>query len=299
MKTRLTTIALCSLCIIAIACTGCNRKGLPIEPPIEPPIKPTTVTTPTPMVLIPAGTFQMGNDDADAYDYEQPVHTVHLDAFYMNVYEVTNAQYKAFVDANPQWQKHRIYPQFHDGTYLSHWDGNDYPPGKANHPVTYVSWYAAMAYAQWADKRLPTEAEWEYAARGGLNGKKYPQGDTISPGDANYGRHVRDTTAVGQYAVNGYGLYDTAGNVWEWCIDAWDEVFYAASHNIRNPIAGEHTLQSLVENFTSVPTNPARVLRGGSWENYARSQRVDSRYRHTPRLTYGSYGFRCARSVTP
>ena len=292
MKTRLTTIALCSLCIIAIACTGCNRKGLPIELQIEPPINPT-------MVLIPAGTFQMGSEGENARDDEQPVHTVHVDAFYMDKYEVTNAQYKAFVDANPQWQKHQIDPQFHGGTYLSHWDGNDYPPGKANHPVTYVSWYAAMAYAQWADKRLPTEAEWEYAARGGLNGKKYPQGDTITPGDANYGWHVGDTTAVGQYAANGYGLYDTVGNVWEWCLDPDDEVFYAASHNSRNPIAGEHTLQSLVENFTSVQTDPSRVLRGGSWINSARNLRVANRARHSPSSATGNRGFRCARSVTP
>ncbi len=292
MKTRLTTIALCSLCIIAIACTGCKRKSLPIEP-----IEPT-------MVLIPAGTFQMGSEDADASDHERPVHTVHLDAFYMDVYEVTNAQYKTFVDANPQWQKHRILPQFHGSTYLYYWDGNDYPPGKANHPVTAVSWYAAMAYAQWADKRLPTEAEWEYAARGGLNGKKYPQGDTITPGDANYGQSVGGLTAVGQYAANGYGLYDMAGNVWEWCLDAYDGNFYAASHNSRNPIAGEHTLQSLVENFTSIPTDPRPVLhwpvlRGGSWSSDTQVVRVAFRYGSPPKLTGGSFGFRCARAVTP
>ena len=293
MKTRFATIALgtlCSLCIIAIAGTGCSRK--------KPPTVTTTLTS-AGMVLIPAGEFQMGSDDDDADDDEQPVHTVYLDAFYMDTHEVTNAQYKTFLDANPNWQKHRINPQFHDGKYLVHWDGNAYPPGKADHSVTYVSWYAAMAYAQWAGKRLPTEAEWEYAARGGLNGKKYPWGDTITPGDANYEWHVNDTTAVGQYAANGYGLYDMAGNVWEWCLDAYDEVFYVASRDSRNPIAGEHTLQALVENFTSVQTDPARVLRGGGWSSVAQFVRVADRYGFTPSLTYNNIGFRCARTVTP
>ena len=134
----------------------------------------TAMPTPEGMVLIPAGQFQMGSDNAAADDDEQPVHTVYLDAFYMDVYEVTNAQFKTFVDANPPWQKDRIDARFHDADYLRDWDGNDYPSGKADHPVTFVSWYAAMAYAQWAGKRLPTEAEWEYAARGGLAGQTYP-----------------------------------------------------------------------------------------------------------------------------
>ena len=87
------------------------------------------------MVLIPAGEFQMGSIDADADDDEEPVHTVYVDAFYMDTHEVTNAAYKAFVDANPQWQKGNIQAKFHDGEYLGDWDGNNYPAGKANHPV--------------------------------------------------------------------------------------------------------------------------------------------------------------------
>ncbi len=129
------------------------------------------------MVLIPAGEFQIGSPDADPKDYEYPVHTVYTDAFYMDIHEVTNAAYKAFVDANPQWRKERIYQGYSEG-YLTHWNGNNYPEGDADHPVIFVSWYAAIAYSKWVGKRLPTEAEWEKAARGGLEGHKYPWGDT-------------------------------------------------------------------------------------------------------------------------
>ncbi len=111
--------------------------------------------------------FTMGSWEKDAETDEKPQHLVFLDAFYIDKYETTNAQYKEFIDANPQWQKNRIPKKYHDGDYLKHWSGNDYPPDKGNHPVVYVSWYAAMAYAEWRGKRLPTEAEWERAARGG------------------------------------------------------------------------------------------------------------------------------------
>ena len=255
------------------------------------------------MVLIPAGTFEMGSDDAEALEIELPVHTVHLDAFYMDTYEVTNAQFKAFVDANPQWQKDNIPDKYHDGYYLDNWNGNTYPSRKADHPVTSVSWYAAMAYAEWAGKRLPTEAEWEYAARGGLAGKKYPWGDAEpTPADANYGLNIGGTSAVGQYAANGYGLYDMAGNVWEWCLDAFDfdSDFYAASDDSRNPIAGGKTVQELRDNFTTIPTDRGRVLRDGSWEDDAQDLRVAARNGALPSDTFfGILGFRCARSVTP
>ena len=245
------------------------------------------------MVLIPAGDFQMGSNTGDSD--EKPVHTVYVDAFYMDIHEVTNAQYKQFVDANPQWGKIRIPTDYHDGEYLKHWNGNNYPTGKEDRPVVYVSWYGAMAYAQWARKRLPTEAEWEKAARGGLVGRKYPWGNSIDPSQANYGSHVGDTTTVGSHPPNKYGLYDMAGNVWEWCLDAYEGDFYKNSPS-RNPIAGEGVIRHITNNFTNVKTT--RVLRGGSWITFPLDLRVAARFRLNPTIALIG-GFRCVRAVAP
>ena len=261
-------------------------------------------TTPTPprasvpagMVLIPGGEFQMGSRDSEADEDEKPVNTVYVDAFYMDKYEVTNAQFKAFVDANPRWQKYQTSRAYHDGDYLKPWSGNSYPSGKGSHPVVYVSWYAAMAYAQWAGKRLPTEAEWEKAARGGLVRQNYPWGNGIGSTRANFGRNVGKTTPIGSYVPNGYGLYDMAGNVWEWCLDGYDSRFYARSP-FRNPIAGDASASQIVNEFRRVKTS--RVLRGGSWFNSATYLRVANRFRSTPTNTNGIIGFRCAMDVNP
>ncbi len=251
------------------------------------------------MVLVPAGEFQMGSEDAEADNDEQPVHTVHVDAFYMDAYEVTNLDYKKFVLANPQWQKDRIPKALHNGHYLKHWNGNNYPVGKANHPVTYVSWYAAMAYAEWAGKRLPTNAEWEKAARGGKSGLKYPWGNTISSGRANYGNNVGDTREVGSYSKNGYGLYDMSGNVSEWCLDAYDANFYFSSPR-RNPLSDVNTIANIdliINDYSKIKSS--RVLRGGNWAHTAPSARVASRGSYAPRGTWFTHGFRCVRSVFP
>ena len=245
----------------------------------------------TDMILIPAGEFQMGSD---SYDDEKPVHTVYVDAFYMDKYEVMNAQYKAFIDENPEWRKDRIPDQYHAGLYLYDWSGNNYPLGKDNHPVIYVSWYAAMAYAKWAGKRLPTEAEWEKAARGGLIGQKYPWGNSIDLSKANYDRSIGNTTPVGRYAPNAYGLYDMAGNVWEWCLDEYRGDFYARSPR-RNPVSGGN-ISIIISNFTNVKSS--RVLRGGSWSLNSYFVRVTNRSYLTPADTFSlSVGFRCARSI--
>ena len=313
-----------AVCLFAMLISGCPPDGVqemvpPVElvedpgtePPettIEPPgmEEPVTEepTAPTEsMVLIPAGTFEMGSDDNE---WEQPVHTVHLDAFYMDVYEVTNAEFKAFLDAVPEVEKF-LADEFDTGVIPENWSGTDYPAGKADHPVVYVSWYAAMAYAEWAGKRLPTEAEWEYAARGGLAGKKYPWGDDApTPADANYGNNVGDTTPVGQYPANGYGLYDMAGNVPEWCLDQWTIAwynFYGRSDNLRNPIdigwpnvSDGAPLPTLADPAPATNDIGIRVRRGGSWFNDAPQIRVAWRGRGEDYLR--SAGFRCVRPVT-
>ena len=314
MFNRLVIFAILAVCLfgMVLVLVGCPPVDRMVVEPVEEPVTEPSVTEPPTvvpegMVLIPAGTFQMGSDDPEADADEQPVHTVHLDAFYMDTYEVTNAQFKAFVDANPAWQKDNIEDRFHGDFYLDGWTGTDYPAGQANHPVTYVNWYASMAYAAWAGKRLPTEAEWEYAARGGLAGKKYPWGDAEpTSADANYSvagdvdriQSGTRTTSVGQYAANRYGLYDMAGNVQEWCLDAGVFDFYAESGNSRNPIAGGKTVQWLRENFTSIPTDLGRVLRGGSCISFARGLRVAYRNWDSPKSGLDYPGFRCVRAVT-
>ena len=243
------------------------------------------------MVLIPAGEFQMGSV---ASDTEYPVHTVFIDAFYIDKYEVTNAQYKKFVDANPQWQKDHIDKALHKGGYLALWNGNEYPIGKANYPVVYVSWYAAMAYAQWVGKRLPTEAEWEYAARGGLSGQKYPWGNELDRSKANY-YNASDSkmTPVGTYPPNGYGLYDMVGNVWEWCLDEYHDDFYARSPR-ENPLSGAITVGWVIDNFTSIKTD--RTLRSASWSSYPAALRVSFRSGDPPTNVAEVIGIRCVRA---
>ena len=276
MKVFVILIALMGTVMIG----GCGEEGeifdtvdsvmdRTVDPPpeITPPVvrTPGSDRVPEGMVLIPAGTFRMGSNDPEAFIDEQPVRTVNVSAFSIDKSEVTNAQYRAFVLANRQWQKGRIRAGYHDGNYLKHWNGNNYPSGKANHPVVYVSWYAARAYATWAGKRLPTEAEWEKAARGGLVGQKYPSGNMIDANSANYGNGVGGTTPVGRYAENGYGLFDMAGNVWEWCSNAYGSI----------------------EN--------SRVLRGGSWSDHALDLRVSFRGWDVPTFTNGTVGFRCVK----
>ena len=147
------------LLIGVVTVVGCGEEMEMVEsamdrtvqptPEPQPPVtrQPDPIRVSGDMVRIPAGTFQMGSNAPEAFIDEQPVRTVNVAAFSMDIYEVTNAQYKRFVDANPQWQKGRIRARYHDGDYLKHWNGNRYPSGKVNHPVVYVSWYAANAYA--------------------------------------------------------------------------------------------------------------------------------------------------------
>ena len=292
-------VSFCSVVFLLIAMAGCGKGDVIQKSPIESPqdTAEVEVAVPAGMVLIPAGEFLMGSNTS-THDNEKPVHTVYVDAFYINETEVTNAQFKAFLLENPRWCKDRIKRRFHSGDYLYDWNGNNYPAGEANHPVRYVSWYAAMAYSKWAGKRLPTEAEWEYAARGGLVGKTYPHGNTITPQDANYGRNIGHTTAVGRYPANGYGLYDMAGNVWEWCLDKWDSDFYATfplNGVARNPVSVSNDMVRFLRKIINM--EGARVLRGGSWFMSAQGVRVADRDGNTPTRTLPEIGFRCVQSA--
>lgn len=227
----------------------------------------------TEMVKIPAGDFQMGSQD---FDDAKPVHTVYMHAFYMDVYPVTNAQYRQFVKATGHPEPH-------------YWSDEKF--NQPHQPVVGVSWYDAMAYAEWAGKRLPTEAEWEKAARGGLEGKKYPWGDE-EPDDkrANYDENVGETTEVGQYPPNDYGLYDMAGNVWEWCLDEFQKDFDKTSPR-KNPLVGGN-LFDLLEKYQEVRTH--RVLRGGSCYNLPYKLRVAVRDKYLPGYRGCYIGFRCS-----
>ena len=252
----------------------------------------------TNMVLVPAGEFQMGSTHGDRD--EKPVHTVYLDAFHIDKHEVTVGEYKQFVQAT----SHRVLsdalkvltPAKQGENTTAHSSPTD------RHPVVNVSWHDAMAYARWAGKRLPTEAEWEKAARGGLIAQKYPWGNSIDSSKANYdkstksGTHAERTTPVGKYPANGYGLYDMSGNVAEWCLDAYQRAFYANSPR-RNPVAGAESINQIVDNFTTIKAR--RVVRGGSWSFNAKSVRVANRLGEKPSLLSSDVGFRCVRDVVP
>ena len=307
--------------LVSFSLSGCHQPVTSQTETVN-DSRTSPVATPPPegMVLIPAGEFQMGSnnkvakvvadhrDIVSTTDDEPPVRTVYVETFYMDETEVTNAEYQKFLIANPHWRDGYTAARHSDGYHfqqaslpsdgsfqqvrtrdydwhLEDWIGDNYPKGKGNYPVTYVNWYEAMAYAKWAGKRLPTEAEWERAARGGLVGEKYPHGDTLTPQDANYGENVGDTTPVGSYPANAYGLYDMAGNVWEWCFDEYSAKFYSISPN-NNPRYGRETVPD-DENF--------RILRGGGWGGSGEDLRVSDRWYH---LTTGStIGFRCVKDI--
>ncbi|MBI3245825.1 MAG: formylglycine-generating enzyme family protein [Deltaproteobacteria bacterium] len=226
---------------------------------------------------IPAGEFSMGSEAG--YPVERPVHNVFVHAFLLGVYPVTNAQYARFI----QETNHRV-PYLDDGrVQLDNWDRatREHPPGRAHHPVVLVSWHDARSYCDWAGGRLPTEAEWEYAARGGLAGKLYPWGDTIDPTLANYDNR-EGTTPVGSYPANGYGVHDMAGNVWEWVADWYDPHYYQHSP-VQNPTGPEH--------------GATKVLRSGAWLLFPEFCRVAYRFRNSPEFRFNLIGFRLARSL--
>ncbi len=268
--------------------------------------------TPDGMVLIPGGRFKMGTDDDDLkelvkmghkvphmsighaegwYGDERPLHYVDVKPFYMDKYEVTNAQYKVFIKESgyqPEgnWKKHA-------------------KKGRENHPVVHVTWKDAKTYAEWAGKRLPAEAEWEYAAKGGRDVKWFSWGDDPDPQKANYrfqgesffdglgrllfGRKI-NTKTVGSYEPNGYGLFDMVGNVAEWCNDTYGP--YPGlkeedwKHTKHRPFLDDRKMEK------------RKIFRGGNWDS---SNPVFIRINNRTGMKSGYHkynlGFRCVKSV--
>ncbi|MGA2742092.1 MAG: formylglycine-generating enzyme family protein [Bryobacteraceae bacterium] len=276
------------------------------------------------MVRLDGGRFLMGSDAAIGYpaDGEGPVRAVTLEPFYIDRYPVTNGRFAEFVKAtsyrteaerfgwsfvfaghlkdsgaavapvpNLDWWR-RV-----DGANWRHPEPGALIDGRESHPVVHVSWNDASAYADWAGKRLPTEAEWEYAARGGLEQKLYPWGDELTPA----GRHLCNiwqgefpthdtaedgfagTCPVDAFPPNGYGLYSVAGNVWEWCLDWFSPDFHRIGARV-NPVGA--------------PSGTAKVMKGGSYlchASYCNRYRVAARTSNTPDSSTTNIGFRCVR----
>ena len=279
------------------------------------------------MTLLPGGSFLMGTEDLDANaaDGEGPVREVTVRPFWIDMGAVSNAMYAEFVFATgyvtdaerygwsfvfagllpgdfpetrgavaaPWWR------QVLDATWNAPEGPHSSIDERMNHPVVHVSWNDAQAYCRWAGTRLPTEAEWEYAARGSLEQKRYPWGDDLTPGGVHRaniwqgvfpGINTEDdgyygTAPVDAYQPNGFGLYNTCGNTWEWCAD-----WFHRSHHRSGPRI----------NPTGPPSGRARVIRGGSYlchASYCNRYRVAARSSSTPESSTGHLGFRCVRDA--
>jgi formylglycine-generating enzyme required for sulfatase activity len=310
---------------------------------------------PAGMVWIPGGEFTMGTDSDLGWPDEKPAHRVRVDGFWMDDHEITNAEFRKFVEATGykttaekpvDWAELRKqlapntpkppdeklqpgslvftptagpvplndYTQWWKWTPGANWQHPEGPgsnlDGRENHPVVQVSWDDAVAYCKWAGKRLPTEAEWEFAARGGLEGKPYVWGDqapdeknifaNIWQGKFPYQNSKADgferTAPVKSFAPNGFRLYDMAGNVWEWCNDWYDVSLYrqrAGQGVIVNPIGPEHSYNP------DQPFSSQRVQRGGSFlccDEYCSRYRPSARQGSSPDTGMSHVGFRCVKS---
>ncbi|HEY7329206.1 MAG TPA: formylglycine-generating enzyme family protein [Gemmataceae bacterium] len=284
-------------------------------------------------VWIPAGEFTMGDE---GFDEAKPLHNVYVDGFWMDETEVTNEQFAEFV-RQTGYVTHAEKPFAGAPPGAGVFDGSKCPPGEAcrdcsnwwdyregacwrcpegrgsdlrgreKHPAVHIAWEDAAAYARWGGKRLPTEAEWERAARGGLEGKRYYWGDELRPNDkwmANIWQGdfptensaddgFKGTAPVKSYPPNAFGLYDMAGNVWEWCADWYRPDYYADSPQ-KNPQGPDSSIDP------DGRGEPKRVQRGGSFlcsDKYCIRYRAGARGQGEPKTGLSHTGFRCVRSA--
>ncbi|SFB58469.1 Formylglycine-generating enzyme, required for sulfatase activity, contains SUMF1/FGE domain [Cohnella sp. OV330] len=301
-----------------------RKREIPVSPQPE-----ADTAAERPMILLPGGVFRMGTEDKDGFpiDGEGPVREVELAPFYIDPYAVSNRDFQQFADATGYVTDAEHYGWsyvFHlfvseetartvtrtvqrtpwwwvvEGADWRHPDGPDSTiEDRLNHPVVHVSYEDAEAYCKWAGKRLPTEAEWEYAARGGLDGRRYPWGDELKPNGEhrcniwqgkfptvnNASDGYAGTAPVDTYPPNGYGLYNVVGNVWEFCSD-----WFSPDH---------HRTASRV-NPQGPPRGQSKVMKGGSYlchRSYCNRYRVAARSANTPDSSAGNMGFRCAKDA--
>ncbi len=247
----------------------------------------------TPAAALPELKRRYGVTFPGAFENEIPEHTVTISDFRMDRREVTNARFAGFLEARPEWRRGRLATDRQNGHYLESWTKDRYPADKADHPVVFITWHVAQAFCQWAGGRLPTEAEWEYAARAGT-GAEFPWGDEVpSPRLANYSASGRNgTVPAGTYPPNGWGLYDMAGNVWEFLLDEWQPA-YPSGPQIDSVGGGPMADDQLLR------IEGRRVIRGGSFGAAIVNLRTRWRDSHPVTNAVGFVGFRCVYPVTP
>lgn len=254
---------------------------------------------PTDMVFVPGATYEMGTDSSEVaglmdrypasnrqtFDPELGRRPVDVAGFYLDATEVTNGLFAEFVEENPAWSRSGADSTLHNGRYLEHWGADGPAIEDLDRPVTFVTWYAAVAYCEWRGKRLPSEAEWELAAGGGDRSNEFPWGQAPPSEDLvswSGGDHA-GPMPVGSYPPTGPGLYDMSGNVWKFLADAWP----GAYGQVDAPADPVDTI------------SVRRVVRGGSYEANVLNLRVRYRDSHRPFDAREMVGFRCARSAGP
>lgn len=317
----------------ARCCTASRATSSGAKPPSQDDssnrtVAPASETSTDGMVRLDGGAFLMGTESDEGFpaDGEGPVREVHVNPFYIDATAVTNAEFRAFVrDTGYETEAERYGWSFVFQNFLPDriaerarrskpapwWCARDHacwkwPFGRGshvsnrlNHPVVHISWNDAQAYCTWAGKRLPTEAEWEYAARGGLTQTTFPWGDELTP-DGEHRCNIwqgsfpdhntvddgfRYTAPADAFPANGYELYQMSGNAWEWCQD-----WFSPDYHVDGPR----------ENPTGPPDGEAKVIRGGSYlchRSYCNRYRVAARTANTPDSSTGNLGFRCVCDV--